>query len=153
MTLVFRPEAIFDYAVIMIDEVHERDRLTDQLLGLLHRLLFSQEFRRKHPGKKFPDIIFMSATMHTKTFFDHYRPPQFWQDLPGSPAPPPHMNTVFHMEGHLRHPIDVLYLEDLKTMRVDIHDLQKELKEQKEKNKDVAFYDCYGKLIWDALKT
>lgn len=78
---------------VMIDEVHERDINTDFLIVLLRDLL-----------KERPDlrVVLMSATLDAESFADY-----FSSDSEASQVP------LLSVPSQPRHPVEVIYLEDL----------------------------------------
>jgi len=89
-------EALIDpllsrYAVVMIDEAHERSLNSDVLLGLLKKI------KKKRPELR---IIVSSATLQAGTFVDFFSE----DDESGSGC------RVVSLEGRA-YPVDVLYLE------------------------------------------
>ena len=79
------------YAVVMIDEAHERSLNSDILLGLLKKI------KKKRPELR---IIVSSATLQADTFVDF-----FSEDDESGPG-----CRIVSLEGRA-YPVDVLYLE------------------------------------------
>ncbi|RYP50600.1 hypothetical protein DL769_010930 [Monosporascus sp. CRB-8-3] len=90
------------YAVIMVDEAHERSISTDILLGLLKKI------RKRRPELR---IIISSATLQAEEFARFFSDQS---DDGGSPQSAENGNsqtaTIISLEGRT-YPIDVLYLE------------------------------------------
>lgn len=100
-------EALMNITHIIIDEVHERDKLSDFLLICLKQTL------RHFPNLK---IILMSATMNTSKFL-HY----FGQ------------GKVLSIPGRL-YPIDVIFLEDILLLTKYMSPKMREVTKKEKKN-------------------
>ncbi|TVY51139.1 ATP-dependent RNA helicase DHX36 [Lachnellula cervina] len=67
--LQHRPDEVMDrLSHIIIDEVHERDRLTDYLMVIVKMAVE----KRQQTGKRIPRITLMSATLNTDLFQDYF---------------------------------------------------------------------------------
>ncbi|GAB0091132.1 probable ATP-dependent RNA helicase DHX35 [Sergentomyia squamirostris] len=82
------------YHVIMIDEAHERNTLTDSLMGLLKKILSKREDLR---------VIITSATIDAELFRDFFNKKRKRSDRDSA--------VILSVEGRL-HPVDVFYLSD-----------------------------------------
>ncbi|KAF2097550.1 P-loop containing nucleoside triphosphate hydrolase protein [Rhizodiscina lignyota] len=92
----FPDEVLEGTSHFIIDEVHQRDAATDQLLAMLKRT--TEE--RRDQGKSMPKIILMSATVQSKLFEQYFK-------IDGMESPP-----TISVPGR-SFPITEFYLEDI----------------------------------------
>lgn len=81
------------YGVIVIDEAHERNVLTDTLMGLLKKVLKKRETLK---------VIISSATIDAELFYDFFN----YKTKAGKEAA-----VILSVEGRM-FPVDVFYLKD-----------------------------------------
>ncbi|TVY37793.1 DExH-box ATP-dependent RNA helicase [Lachnellula occidentalis] len=98
-----QPDEVMDrLSHIIIDEVHERDRLIDFLMIMIKKAVE----KRQQTGKRIPRITLMSATLNTDLFQDY-----FGQNIEGgAKVPCPLLDVPGRSFG-----IEEIYLEDILT--------------------------------------
>lgn len=95
------PDEVMDYAShLIIDEVHEREKVLDLLLSVLKTAIA----KRISLGKSTPKVVFMSATVDTELFAGYFRQSA-------------HINERFHcptlsVPGRM-FPVEEKYLDDI----------------------------------------